>query len=122
MDPYLDFIHKFNSATSLDELSNILKSYAKALGFEYIAFGATAMSSKQLLVNIHPKYPFISTFPKEWIARYIDKNYIAIDPLATTAINNINPFTCALSLSSLYMFFILFALCISIFDSGNKFG
>lgn len=59
-----------------DELRRAVDAYVKRLGFKFWVYAATP--------NGQNAFPFVmSTYPTAWMARYIERGYLDIDPVVT---------------------------------------
>lgn len=69
------------------EFFRILSTTAKKLGFDYCAYGLRL----PLPITV-PKLILFNNYSPQWQQRYIQKNYIAIDPTVSHGLRSIAPF------------------------------
>ncbi len=76
----------FNHALTEAEILQNVEHYARRLGFERVAFGTKGTASpKDDGVSI------ISNYPDAWLARYLERDYVAIDPTVRLGMRTRSP-------------------------------
>lgn len=68
-------IATINGATSKDDLDHAIGTIRDLYGFAHMAFLSVSVSTGE-----RARMAFCATYPREWIARYIDRDYFMIDP------------------------------------------
>ena len=71
-----DLVSDFDGEVTPQGIFKKVEEAARALGFEFCAYGARAP-----LPLANPKMILLNNYPTEWRSRYEQKNYISIDPL-----------------------------------------
>lgn len=71
-----DFISQMQSIQGEAELFDLIQSEARELGFEHSAYGL-----KLPLNMTKPKVVMFNNYSQRWQQRYVDENYLAIDPI-----------------------------------------
>ncbi|MES2316837.1 MAG: LuxR family transcriptional regulator [Pseudomonadota bacterium] len=79
-------MHALLSATSEDEFFAALVKASSDLGFEYCAYG---MRFPLPLSN--PKMYMVNNYSSEWQNRYVEQNYLSIDPTVAHGTRSILP-------------------------------
>lgn len=71
---YIDrFIADIDCSTNIDDVFIALRGHLERLGFERFSYWL-------LSADHGPRRPlFISSYPKEWLDRYVEKNYASTD-------------------------------------------
>jgi DNA-binding CsgD family transcriptional regulator len=64
------------SAKTGDELRVQMEKFARQAGFETFAYALTITAS-----SLQPQKYLITDYPKEWVNRYVARDYIHLDPL-----------------------------------------
>lgn len=71
-----DFISQIQSVQGEEALFDLIRREAQELGFEHSAYGL------RLPLNMTtPKVVMFNTYSQHWQQRYVDENYLAIDPI-----------------------------------------
>jgi len=80
------YVEIISSATTLDDLFQIIQSYIHDAGFVQFTY--------HVIRPPHgPRTPFyLTSYPREWLARYVDQDYVNVDPIAPTAATTLAPF------------------------------
>lgn len=73
-------------AGSEAELRDVLAAAARELGFDYCAYGL-----RTPLPLSNPKLVMVSNYTSAWQARYVQQNYLAIDPTVAHGIRSVVP-------------------------------
>jgi len=74
MRAHLDALERLLACNTPEELRRAVGEYAKRLGFDSWVYAASPAGQRAL--------PYIlSAYPAAWIARYMEKGYIGIDPV-----------------------------------------
>src|SRR5215813_11595047 len=67
-----------------EELRRAVDAFVKRLGFKFWVYAATP--------NGQNSFPFVmSTYPAAWMARYIERSYLNIDPIITHSHDHATP-------------------------------
>ena len=72
----MDQLQLVTSADTQDQLILALTESANILGFEYFAFGLQAPFPLP-----SPKIQMVNNYPINWQKKYIDNNYLSVDPI-----------------------------------------
>lgn len=88
-----EFLLKTNTAPDLSVVLSALKNQMDVYGCEYMVFGPATLSAADVMIKIDPDKPFIINYPADWISRYAEKNYYAIDPVIEYCARATAPFT-----------------------------
>ncbi|SAL06332.1 LuxR family transcriptional regulator [Caballeronia calidae] len=75
----LDLLERFQESKDSDQLLSHLSAHAKELGFEYVCCGFQRPSSVR-----KPLLELLNAYPQGWMDRYIEQNYVAVDPVVKT--------------------------------------
>jgi LuxR family transcriptional regulator, activator of conjugal transfer of Ti plasmids len=71
-----EFAHKISSISNIDDLRNEFSKYSQNVGMSQFSYHIVRHSFQRNLENY-----YVTDYPKEWQARYIDKAYYDSDPL-----------------------------------------
>lgn len=74
------------AAGSETELLAVVDRAARALGFDYCAYGMRAP-----LPATNPRTVLVSSYPSAWQQRYAEQNYMALDPTVAHAMRSVMP-------------------------------
>lgn len=81
-----DLLSQMQCAQDEEELFNLVREEANALGFEHCAYGL------KLPLNVtKPKVIMFNNYSECWQQRYVDENYLAVDPTVYHAGRSIMP-------------------------------
>ena len=86
-DDVYGFIEKFKSTKSEAEVLNILREVARNAGYEYFIVSALPQRG----VKLKP-FVLIEDWPPEWFARYTERDYVEVDPVARHCFETLQPF------------------------------
>lgn len=86
MQIYEDLMHEVANASSSEEGLNILKDEARRLGMQTVTWAL-----KPPVESEGGQIVIVSTYPPEWSARYLQKNYLACDPTVKHGLTSIKP-------------------------------
>ncbi|MGG1948222.1 LuxR family transcriptional regulator [Trinickia sp. NRRL B-1857] len=76
----------FSHAISEDQILQQIRHYAKRLGFESVAFGTKGtVSPMECGTNI------ISNYPEAWVKRYLERDYVSLDPVVRQGMRTRDP-------------------------------
>lgn len=67
-------------------LLDVLTATAQALGFEHCAYGL-----RMPLPVSNPKMMLLNNYPDAWRQRYVEQNYLAVDPTVAHGIKSVAP-------------------------------
>ena len=84
MRAHLDALERLLACTTPDDLRRAVGEYAKRLGFESWVYAASPNGQRAM--------PYIlSAYPAAWIARYVERGYIGIDPVVAHCRDHATP-------------------------------
>lgn len=83
---YTFFINRLNTTDSLDEIQAACSVFFAEFGFEKFIYGVRIPTS-----FTDPDVYTVNGYPEEWRTRYVEANYIAVDPTVTYCSQNILP-------------------------------
>lgn len=72
----LDLIDSVAASKTRITLENSFRQFSNSLGIELFAFAVAAPPNR---------LDGVSSYPKPWLARYLDKNYFSVDPVVKVA-------------------------------------
>ncbi len=83
--PLIDFLDRLQYVSTTEDLESLISRWALELGFQRAVFANFKADSDT------PRL-FIGSYPDSWIERYLEVNYIAVDPVARISANGVVPF------------------------------
>ncbi len=87
MNPWFeDQLQQISSAKDVDSLFLCLTKAAKALDFDYVAYGL-----RTILPVSAPKVEMVNNYPSLWQEQYHQNNYLSIDPTVALGIKSHRP-------------------------------
>jgi DNA-binding CsgD family transcriptional regulator len=87
-----EFIERSNAAKGTAELFSFMETAATSFGFEYVAYGAL---TNHVIYNAerYESPAVILNYPDQWVSRYFEQSYQAIDPIVLMTPAMHGPFT-----------------------------
>ncbi|WP_321936330.1 LuxR family transcriptional regulator [Paraburkholderia sp. J8-2] len=79
----------FSSATSVKELESIATQFAQSIGCDYFSYLMTRWPGSKVASK---DVVFLSSYPAEWMARYLARTYQFYDPVVSLAQSNRLPY------------------------------
>jgi len=82
----VETIHQIEACTTTASAIEIFKTFIAKYGFDSYLIGKMANPASQLKTDLH------TNWPKEWIDRWVDQNYVFHDPIFQYALRHKEPF------------------------------
>lgn len=83
--PLVDFISRVQTAPTVDDVRNIIIEWSRDLGFQRVVYANYKLDQET------PRL-FMGSYQDSWVERYLDQNYIQIDPVARLSGSSVLPF------------------------------
>lgn len=81
-----EFIARLNAVKSCDEIHIVCEDFCHQFGFDHFFYAARIPTSL-----VTPQYIIINGYPEGWRKRYIEQDYITIDPTVAHCFSNTTP-------------------------------
>lgn len=81
-----EYISQLNTANNYDQIQHVCTTFSHDLGFDYFIYGARIPTSL-----VSPSYIILSGYPEQWRDRYVEQEYLLIDPTVSHCMENITP-------------------------------
>jgi len=79
---------KLMTADTLDEIYSCCESVCSILGIDYFVYGSQSTAS-----FVDPVWVILNGYPVNWIERYVESNYLVVDPIIEYCRKNMLPFS-----------------------------
>ncbi len=88
MDNYrlFEFISQLNTTNTYDGIHDLCMAFCRYYGFDNFIYAARIPTSL-----VTPNYIFINGYPQEWRDRYIEQDYLPIDPTVSHCLSKTTP-------------------------------
>jgi DNA-binding CsgD family transcriptional regulator len=80
-------VSEVESIHSMDELRHFISRLLERYGLRHAVYLAVTLPN-----HIEPHPVLVSTYPEQWSQRYIEQDYLAIDPVVSAAATSLLPF------------------------------
>jgi DNA-binding CsgD family transcriptional regulator len=82
------FIDRLAATVTVEDARRLLTTGLADLGFERLAYLGLHIPDARLARPV-----IVSTYPAEWVGRYMDRGYAAVDPVVREGLCSVVPFT-----------------------------
>lgn len=86
-DSFEHSISEIESVNSVDELRRFIERLRQRYGLNHAVYFAVSLPNR-----IEPHPVVVSTYPEQWVQRYVEQDYLAIDPVLGAAATSLLPF------------------------------